>query len=230
MPLLPALGCARALVLCRTARSPDPSEPLSSAGLLSQTFFIWASGLIAKGVARPLQQSDVWQLRASERSAEACVALRGAWAAEVHARGAAASFYDAVWRTILPDMAWVFAWKMGYLFFALLSNCYLLKALVEWFGRGGDVSEGLLLALGFLLAETARSVCVNRHWLLAVLVGVRLRSAARALLFEKALRLRGGAAAASAGKLVQLVTGDSSRLLEMCNYAEFLAVRATPCA
>ncbi len=198
-------------------------DPLSSAGLLSATFFIWASGLVAKGVSRPLQQSDVWQLRASERSAEACVALRGAWAAEVRARGAsAASFYGAVWRTLLPGMAWVFFWKMGYLFFALLSNCYLLKALVEWFARGGAASEGLLLALGFLLAETARSICVNRHWLLAVLEGVRLRAAARALLFEKALRLRGGDAARSTGKLVQLVTNDASRLLEMCNYAEFL--------
>ena len=198
-------------------------DPLSGNGVFSALFFTWASPMIYTGIRRPLVLTDILGLPSRLTSVDACNDLKSLWETEKAEAGAVhrePSFERVVWRSVRSDMFWVFFWKMNWLLFGLISNCYLLRAIVQWLSMGGNVSEGLLYALGFFLAETARSVCVNRHWLLAVLVGVRIRAGSRALLYEKGLRLRG--ASSSTGKLVQLITGDTGRLLEGCNYSEFL--------
>lgn len=76
-----------------------------------------------------------------------------------------------------------------------------------------------MLALGFVLSEQMRSFCVNHHWMTAVLAGIRLRSGVRALCYSKTLRLR--TTAVSTGQAVTILSNDSNRLLEACNYVEF---------
>lgn len=49
---------------------------------------------------------------------------------------------------------------------------------------------GYAYASGFLLSESLRSILVNQHWMQAVLGGMRMRSAVRQLVFDKAMQLR----------------------------------------
>ena len=166
--------------------------------------------------------SDVWDVRESERAEVACEELSALWEEELRRHGQHASVARVVFHSVRSQMQWVLFWKMGWLLFGMVSNVYLIRGVIVWFrAPGSSTQEGLLLALGFLLSETARSICVNRHWLLAVLAGVRLRAGARALLYRKSLRLRASSSSAL-GSLVQLVTGDTGRLLEACNYSVFL--------
>jgi ATP-binding cassette subfamily C (CFTR/MRP) protein 12 len=132
------------------------------------------------------------------------------------------SFARAAWRSVRGRMAATFAFKMGWLVTAMVGNVYLLRELVLFFYPPQQpLWRGLLLCLGFFLAESGRSVFVNQHWLIAVTAGLRLRAGVRALIYDKTLRLR--VTAVSTGQAVSLLSNDTSRLLEACNYAEFLA-------
>ena len=226
---------ARTLIMCAPPAayrgrvlSAEP-PPDGEAGALSHLCFLWASGSVALGYERPLQEADLWQLAPHKRAADALEDLQLRWRAE-QARAAAASppqrpsFARAAWGSVRGRMAATFALKMGWLLAAMVGNVYLLRELVLFFAPPPSPQlplwHGLLLCLGFALAETGRSVFVNQHWLVAVVAGVRLRAGVRALIFDKTLRLR--VTAVSTGQAVSLLSNDTGRLLEACNYAEFL--------
>ena len=230
------IGCAR----------PRPAEqwqgaqpsPMEHASVLSRAYFVWASPLVSRAsdLSRAVQQEDLYLPPAEQGAGAAEAVIDAAWAAE-RARAAAASaaadgskgkpprpasFARALWATVWRDYLWVFAFKMGWLVFSMLSNSILLKELVAFLQPGSPRPDwyGYVLALLFFLVECARSVSVNAHWMIAVSAGVRLRAGVRAMLFSKALRLRGGGA--ETGSLTTLVNNDAARLLEAASYGEFL--------
>ena len=220
------IGCTR-----RPAPAAEwvPGQPsgLPGAGLLSRAYFVWASPLVfrAADLSAAVTLPDLPQPPPEQAAATAEAVLEAAWAAETAAAAAAArpaSFARALWRTVRLDFARVFAFKMGWLVFSMLSNSILLQELVDFLQPGSARPDwwGYVLALLFLLVECARSVSVNTHWMLAVSAGVRLRAGARALLFAKALRLRGGGA--ETGSVTTLVNNDAARLLEAASYGEFI--------
>ena len=238
-------------------------SPFERASCLSRVYFMWATPLVAlaatddaSGPTTTVQLDDLWPAHAAISSAGAGAELEVRWAEE-HARAAVAGvpprLEKALWRMVRYDMLRTFMFKMGWLLFALISNALLLSALVDFLAAGptAPASRGYALAAGFLVSEGLRSACVNQHWLTAVLAGVRLRAGARALLYAKAVRLRGGAAGgggggaeqqrpqngdggaaataaataaslATVGATVNLLTNDAQRLLEAASYGEFL--------
>lgn len=220
-------SAVESMVLCHRSRADSAEGGVTGtrpASLISHALFIWASPLIAVGLRRPVLIQDVLHLRPTETSRLSGADLEAVWNSEQESArkaGRTPSFQKVVINFVMVELAWVSAWKMGWLVFGLLSNGFLLRALIENLANDGSVAEGLVLAFSFFLVETARSVCVNRHWLLAVLAGVRLRAGVRALIFSKALRLS-SSDNPSSGSFVQLISGDAGRLLEACNYAEFL--------
>jgi hypothetical protein len=80
--------------------------------------------------------------------------------------------------------------------------------------------KGGLLILGYAVCEALRSATVNSQWLHAVLMGMRLRSAARGMLYRKLASIRPGTV--DVGKLTNLVIADTSRLLEAAQYLSFI--------
>ena len=227
-----AIMCASPSAFRGRVFSEEP-PPERDAGFLSQVYFTWASGTVALGYERPLQPADLWTLMPHVQAADAHADLRSRWREEVADAAAAAaaaapgsrkqpSFARAAWRSVRGRMAATFAFKMGWLVTAMVGNVYLLRELVLFFYPPQQpLWRGLLLCLGFFLAESGRSVFVNQHWLIAVTAGLRLRAGVRALIYDKTLRLR--VTAVSTGQAVSLLSNDTSRLLEACNYAEFLA-------
>ncbi len=122
--------CRRPLP-CDAATPPVgsiPIDPLSSASALSQTFFLWASGLIATGLRRPMHLSDVWDVRESERAEVACEELSALWEEVLRQHGQHASVARVVFHSVRSQMQWVLFWKMGWLLFGMVSNVYLLGA------------------------------------------------------------------------------------------------------
>ncbi len=244
---------------------------MASASLLSRAYFIWASPLVAGcGAAgleggRPgaaLAQADLPPLRDAESARTTAEAVAAAWQAEqarARDRGAAPSLAAALLRVVAGDLARVSLFKLGWLVCSMLSNALLLSRVLAYLAAppppaGPSPAVGAGLVVAFVVTETARSLCVNAHWVRAVQAGARLRSATRSLIYDKLLRARGAAAAAaaaesagakgaakkgapakgapsggaaggaprSAGGVVNLITGDTQRLLEACSYGEFI--------
>lgn len=223
MPLAPCLrrsaACARAsaaaVVLGVSPSAPfarPGSPPLASASLLSRLYFVWVSPLIAAlagaGFAdgRPpsaLAMSDLWLLRDEESSAGAAALVSNAWVAERGAARAARrapSFARALLRAVWSDMVLVFVLKMGWLLFSMISNALLLRAVLAYFrDSSATAAGGAALVAAYVAAETGRSLCVNQHWLTAVLAGARLRSGVRALVYAKAMSRGPGGGGGSGG-------------------------------
>jgi len=231
--LLDALAYgARTIVMCARPSSfrervfANEPPPDAAAGIISRLWLQWASGAISLGWERPLEIADLWQLSREKTAADARAELESLWAEE-RARPQSSSRYSpiarAAWRSIRGRMLITFVYKMGWLATCMVSNVYLLRSLVVFLAgsSAAPLSEGLLLALGFFLCECARSVCVNQHWLYAYIAGARLRAGVRAMLFEKIMRLR--VTSVSTGKAVSLLSNDAARLLDACNYLEFIA-------
>ena len=200
----------------------SPPSPLASSSWLSRLWFAWASGLVAIGYDRPVQMKDLWKLRPWESADDSYNALSKLWNEEIKNNPTNPNFTKITWKFVRWQLFLVFLCKMGWLLFAMVGNAYLLRELVIFFyTQDRPLWHGLLLALGFIITEFGRSLCVNHHWLIAVLIGIRLRAGVRGLLYNKTLQLR--ATAVNTGQAVSLLSNDASRLLEACNYAEFMA-------
>lgn len=114
----------------------------------------------------------------------------------------------------------ILIFQLTWFAFAVVSNTWLLRAVVDFVETGGDAHVGVLLAVGFFASDCVKSAAINQHWWQAVQLGTQLRAFARALIFEKACRLRPGAAAI--GTTVNLVANDAQRLLEASNFGIFI--------
>lgn len=214
-------------VMCSTTKEYTRTDvaPFQTASLLSRIYFIWASPMIAwaSKSGKPIGMDDLWSLRDKETSAVATAKLDAYWRTEVelaNARGRPPSFAAAVWRSVRWTFVQVFVLKMGWLLFAAISNSLLLRQMVLFFNSDAPLWQGIVLVVAFLVCELLRSICVNQHWLLAVLTGLQLRSAARTMLYRHALSVR--QAGVSVGQMVTMLQADTQRLSEACQYGEFL--------
>ena len=199
-------------------------SPYESANLISRIYFLWATPLINKASREQITSDDLWPLRTVETCESAGAALTERWEEELilaSKSGREPELRRAVWRHVRRDISESFVCKMGWLFFSTLSNSFLLqRVLIFMETPSSPMWYGVLLAFSFLAAEALRSVCVNTHWLFAVLAGVRTRSGLRSLVYAKALRVRD--ASVDAGRTVNLFTNDAQRVNDAINYGEFL--------
>ena len=217
------------VVLCgrpsRLAAECTTTHSIDSATLVSRIYFMWASPLIAKAASGSVQLADLWRAHPAIEVRHARDELAACWQAERVAAATAGrppALRTAMWRSVRGAVGTTFAFKMGWLLFAMVSNALLLSYLIRFMQTPSQpVWVGYVLALSFLLSEACRSIFVNQHWLVAVLAGIRLRAAARGLLYDKLLRLRGDALE-SVGPAVNLLTADAQRLCDACSYGEFI--------
>lgn len=74
---------------------------------------------------------DLWRLRKQETAEDAERDLQTLWVAE--STKEAPEFGRAVWKFVRRHLFITFVFKMGWLFFAMLGNAYLLRELVMFF-------------------------------------------------------------------------------------------------
>jgi ATP-binding cassette, subfamily C (CFTR/MRP), member 1 len=204
---------------------PDKDiSPYESANFISRIYFFWATPLIHKASTGVISNEDLWPLRSVETSESAGAALSSNWQEEqilATRSNRKPELKRAVWQHVRNDIALSFVCKMGWLLFSTFSNAFLLQRVLSFLETPSlPMWVGVLLAFAFLVSEALRSVCVNQHWLIAVLAGVRTRAAIRAMVYDKALRVRD--ASVDAGRTVNLATSDAQRITDAISYGEFL--------
>jgi ATP-binding cassette subfamily C (CFTR/MRP) protein 5 len=232
-------GCMRAMcsglgnllehmILCTSRSTPyvkEANTPFGRAGVFSRIYFTWASPLITHIATSglPVSLADLWELRTSETAADSVDQLNTVWADEqlrARAIGRQPSFAKAAFRTIRWSLLKVCIFKLGWLIFSLISNALLLGEVIAYFSSDKPLWYGIILVFCFLLSETFRSICVNQHWLIATLMGIRLRAAARQMMYDKALRIP--QTRVTVGTAVNMLMNDTQRLSDACQYGEFV--------
>jgi hypothetical protein len=232
-PLLRALSnVVQAVVLCgppnptlSSTSDPSSSSPLASAGLLSRTYFIWANAVVlAAGRLPPIQLRALPPLLPEDTATRTRDELSALWSREVVAashRNSPPNLRFAICRLLWRDEAAVLAFKLvGWLVASAVSSSILLRSLITFFSDGSPAWWGYVIALLYVVTEGVRSAAINQHWYIAVTAGMRLRGALRLMLAEKALRI--AESSTSTGKLVNLVSADTTRCLEAMSYFQFI--------
>ena len=130
-------------------------------------------------------------------------------------------FKLAVWRYVRWKLFQAFCFKMCFWSCSFLSTSFLLQRLLRFLETPSEpMWVGVLLALSFLGTDVVRSTSVSQNWLVAVMTGLRVRSAVRGMVYDKALRLRD--AGVNVGRTVTLLTNDAQRLTDAVNNGESL--------
>ena len=171
-----------------------------------------------------LRVAQVFDIPDNEKSEVGADELHRLWQAECEeasAQGREPRLATAIRRFVLPGLAIAAAWKLLWLVSAVTSNAVILRSLIQFLEDGEtDLGLGLGLAAAFVGSELSKSLAVNQHWVNSARVGLRLRGAARLLMYRKALRL--GGAGSAVGSTVNLISQDAQRFYESCVYGVFL--------
>ncbi|XP_064615188.1 ATP-binding cassette sub-family C member 5-like [Liolophura sinensis] len=97
---------------------------------------------------------------------------------------------------------------------SFLGPAIVVRMLLEYLSRREiHVGHGVGLVVALILMEVGRSVFMGMWWFVQYQGGVRLRSGAMSLLFQKILRLR-TLKDTTMGSLINMCTNDSQRLYE----------------
>jgi ATP-binding cassette subfamily C (CFTR/MRP) protein 1 len=111
---------------------------------------------------------------------------------------------------------------MGFVQPQLLS---LLIAFIANYHSNGDkpASFGLAVSFGMLIASIFQSIMLHQYFHRCCIVGMNLRAALVSLIYKKALRLSNASRQSSTvGEIVNLMSVDAQRLLDLTNYLHLL--------
>ncbi|WVZ96875.1 hypothetical protein U9M48_042457 [Paspalum notatum var. saurae] len=202
-----------------TARAGEQRKAaFRDAGFFSRVTFTWMDSLLRLGYSKPLDLGDIPPLDADDAAAEA----RRAFLEEWHRRRQA----DAG-RTTSNLVFWVLAkcYKKELLLTALYTllrtlsfagSPVILYCFVSYsYQRGRQLATGITLVVVLIVMKVVESLS-QRHWFFGSRrLGMRMRSAVMAAVFEKQLRLSSESRMRhSAGEVANYIAVDAYRLGE----------------
>ncbi|KAM0851579.1 hypothetical protein ACQ4PT_052345 [Festuca glaucescens] len=226
--LVCAIGVCRARHgATASARGGKESEPLlaaggrkrrtfGDAGFFSRLTFTWMDSLLRLGHSKPLDLGDIPPLDADDEAAEACRSFLSEW----HRRRESSQSTSNLVLLVLAECH-----KKELLLTALYTllrtlsfaaSPVMLYCFVSYSDRPvRDLGTGLALIAGLVVMKLVESLS-QRHWFFGSRrLGMRMRSALMAAVFEKQLRLSSeGRGRHSAGEITNYIAVDAYRLGE----------------
>ncbi|XP_069577159.1 ATP-binding cassette sub-family C member 4-like isoform X2 [Brachyistius frenatus] len=208
------------------------TNPAASASLLSKIFFWWLNPLFKIGYKRPLEEDDMFEVLAEDRSEKLGQELQRLWDQDV--QNAAA----AMRKPNLAKVIFMCHWRpysvLG--FFTLVEEIIkviqpvFLGQLIRYFeSYNPENAAALLEALGYAagLAVCAIGLAVIHHLYFYHVqrTGMKIRVAMCHMIYKKALRLSSSATGkTTTGQIVNLLSNDVNKFDEVTIFLHFLWV------
>ena len=192
---------------------PNPEEHCNP---LSYVTYSWLSSLIDVGTKRPLEDSDLFQVRTDYAAKVASDRFQREWDAEVRRAEAAGDRSSAsLWR---PFRA---IYGRNY-FLAFLGKAVgdcmsfvqpmLLQLLLSSLSTQ-TVTYCLMVAVAMFVSGTLSTVCCNLYWRVTMVIGIQSRNCLITAVYRKSLRLSPKARQErSTGQIVNLMSTDASKI------------------
>ncbi|XP_072965266.1 ABC transporter C family member 5-like isoform X1 [Typha angustifolia] len=189
--------------------------PYNQAGLLSLLTLSWLSPLLSVGAKRPLELNDVPQLALKDRAKTSYKIVNANWEKSKAEK-------DPMKQPSLASAIFKSCWKDAALnaVFALLSTLvtyvgpYMISYFVDYLsGNIAFPHEGYILASIFFAAKLVETV-TTRQWYLGVdIMGMHVRLALTAMVYQKGLRLSSTARQShTSGEVVNYMAVDVQRV------------------
>jgi len=206
-----------------------PPNPISQASLLSWLTFTWPYSIMKVGLERTIEEADLPEVEESESSSYNLALMQRLWDEEVanaskarrrpslH-RALVRYYYSKLW-FVLPLIAIASAAHIG--------QGLALGLLIEYIGKpeeqgwDGWVWASVLVLCGIIILFEHHHVYFNT-WRM----GMRLRIASIASIYDKSLKLRstGGLEVASSGKVMNLASNDVERFILASIFISYLLI------
>ncbi len=141
------------------------------------------------------------------------------WNAEQE--GATPSLARALWRTYSTEIFQVAAIKAVWGAVLIFTAFYLVRSLVAFMAdKNIEMGVGYGLSAGFFVACLVMSIAIQQLNHFGNMTGIRVRGALSTAIYAKALRTENIAQHSS--EVLNLLTNDCARLLELCTQLHIL--------
>ncbi|GAV06012.1 hypothetical protein RvY_16054-2 [Ramazzottius varieornatus] len=208
-----------------TAGVPNPC-PEEHASYPSKVTFWWMTGLIYTGWRRALVGSDLWDLKAIDKSEVHASRLDKYW--EVELKRSQRSKERGARKVYVPSLSKALC-KTFWVGLSVSAGCRLfndsflflapfqLKLLIQFINNKDEESwKGYVYAAGLLLGSCVQVLFLAHYFLSSLRTGMHIRSAVVVAVYRKALRMSSAAKRLSTvGEVVNLMAVDSQRFLDL---------------
>ncbi|KAH6599718.1 hypothetical protein BASA61_002486 [Batrachochytrium salamandrivorans] len=205
----------------------DKSPKETNASIWSRITFSWMDDVISLGFDRPLDLDDLNHLIPQDRSDFIITAYEGCCNANRSLIGNLAVFFA-------PSLAIQAVFSLVTAF-ATLASPYFLRKIIIFTENPASVSHpsvAVFYALAIFTFTFIRSVCDGQMYFIGRRIGLRIRSIVIMLVYDKSLRpashpdlhIDGSTQelGASSGKIVNLMSSDAFKILEVASYFMYL--------
>ncbi|XP_076820993.1 multidrug resistance-associated protein 1-like isoform X2 [Clavelina lepadiformis] len=221
--------------------------PESETTFLSSITFWWFTKMVVNGYKRPIKDEDLWILNKADRSGNITKHFLKNWFKELAKCRAAGTCVDEKGdhepkkeaevliaqkkkQKKKASLLWAMCKTFGPYFLIssflkVLQDCLafvspqLLSALISFASSDSPQWQGYFLAVGLFVIAIVQSVILQQYFHICFTVGMRLRSAIVAAIYQKALVLSNAARKQSTvGEVVNLMSVDAQRFMDLMSY------------
>ena len=199
--------------------------PIEYANVFSILTFGWMTPMMKYGYTQYLTEDDLWNLRSRDTSRAAGHSFEQAWAYERQRKS------PSLWLALFRGFGGpyyrggLFKSVSDVLAFVQPQLLRLLITFVESY-RGDDpqpVIRGVAIALAMFAVSVNQTIFLHQYFQRVFEVGMRVKSALTAAIYEKSIKLSNeGRAAKSTGDIVNLMAVDTQRLQDLTQYGQQL--------
>ena len=189
--------------------------PYSNAGIFSIITFSWIAPLISTGYKKTLDLEDIPQLDSRDSVVGIFPYFRNKIESDCESVNRVTSFKLAkalifsVWREMLWTALFVLLYSL-----ASYVGPYLIDTLVHYLnGRREFKNEGYILVSAFFIAKLVECLSQRQWFFRAQLIGVRVRAALVAIIYNKGLTLSCQSKQGhTSGEIINFMTVDAERI------------------
>ncbi|XP_037000701.2 ATP-binding cassette sub-family C member 11 [Artibeus jamaicensis] len=206
------------------SKSPSPN-PIDNAGLFSYLTVSWITGLMVRGLQRRLDENSVPPLSRRDASARNSRRLHRLWEEEVSRSGIRkASLFPVLLRFQSTRVMIYMILAMCLSVSSVLGPTLLIPKILDYSQEPSkDPVYGVGLCLILLFTECMKMMCMCSGWVIQQRTGVRFRTAALAVGFEKLMQFK-SLTHISTGEAISFFTTDVNYLFEGMYYGPMIFI------
>ncbi|KAF6076391.1 ATP binding cassette subfamily C member 11 [Phyllostomus discolor] len=208
-------------------KSPSPN-PIDNAGLFSYLTVSWITGLMVRGLRGRLDENSTPPLSLRDASAQNSRRLHRLWEEEVSRSGVKKASLLRVLLRFQRTRVLLYILLSVYLsVISVLGPVLIIPRILDYSqGSSTDVGYGVGLCLALFLTECLKSLGMCSSWVINQRTGIRFRTAALVLCFERLLRSRSLTHIGS-GEAISFFMTDINYLFEGVYYGPMIFISLT---
>ncbi|KAI2473989.1 ATP-binding cassette sub-family C member 4 [Diabrotica virgifera virgifera] len=184
-------------------------HPIETTNCVSKLFFCWLPVYLFRGLKNEVTEDDMYVTVEKQKSLYLGTKLEQAWKKQLKKKRP----------SLLLAIGSVFKWELAIYavfnaWFELLriAQPFLISKLVSYFQDGAKSDNIVVCAITLIIVTFAQVVSIHHYQLKVMVLGMKIRVAACALIYRKALKLSKTALSqTTVGQMVNLLSNDVGR-------------------